>query len=835
MTIRRDYALSIEGEDIYLDLNSLPYMVQRFLPPTSREVAIFSPGSSSNRYDGERMLGTRAQNAGINFSVLIIGDGETEIRDAVAALQHAINLAKEREIYLVYRGSRWLSREPIWGQWGAGRRYRIAQGSLIYNRNDTARTGALPVAVQLTVKPYSEGRRQRLAIATGGVFHDTVGIQNGRPRGVIVPPASTNFFHNPINCCRDADSYRGWSVSHAALEFSEISDPADILFAGYSIRLYNGDAAVSRQWKQSVNVGTTATHALTAFVKKSDKSAVTSDDCVLYYNAELTTTFTEMGNGWYRLHATFTGIASGVNAGLSVKLSREVIVHGLTLEAKYYSTYIVSGSHPGSAYSSADFAASTTTRTVGSLYIPAVNASDKKETFHRAKGTVVIAWKSYASKAELVAGGAHVYVFDGTNHSVYIYWSYLDYKWYAHAGGVTISGVARDVVDSEILVFHFVYGPSGLFLYINGELYASGAAPTMSTTPTNLYFGCTYTSAGQAASVIMAASFFDYEATADEIADDYSYHAPILDGDGAVSPIPYIQTKTAGLLESCFDSNKANYGTICGIMGDVPALTRYDISHSVGDCDVLLSLLPLRAHLHLGLTDGEYLLDDVGNNADASACGAFRLAANLDHYSDAALGLIPCWPLTADILNRDYIGWFRFKHDSAEDVTAYIRIKWSRDGATANYSDAKAWADYVDVATYTCIYSDPVRFPEFSRRDKLYGIAPDGLYWMVQLYETGVASPDCYLDHGGIFPRPLKIIKLGTTSDKRFVMQGSDVRSGQGGQPSISGFGDDLSLIPDRVNYILAVSAAYTDADADSFGYTLTFNSIDYTPRFLIA
>ena len=77
----------------------------------------------------------------------------------------------------------------------------------------------------------------------------------------------------------------------------------------------------------------TSNYTLSAFVY-TNGSAVTSSDLSLENgDVNLTTTYTSVGNGWYKLSASFTGVTSSRNYGVKVKAGRTVYVDNLSLFA----------------------------------------------------------------------------------------------------------------------------------------------------------------------------------------------------------------------------------------------------------------------------------------------------------------------------------------------------------------------------------------------------------------------------------------------------------------------------------------------------------------------
>jgi hypothetical protein len=92
-------------------------------------------------------------------------------------------------------------------------------------------------------------------------------------------------------------------------------------------------AGVDATFLQSLNVGDTATYTLIGYAYTTG-AAVTTADLNLYYDtAVLSTTFTDMTGGWYKLTGTLTGVASAKDYGVKVKAGKTVYLDTLSLQA----------------------------------------------------------------------------------------------------------------------------------------------------------------------------------------------------------------------------------------------------------------------------------------------------------------------------------------------------------------------------------------------------------------------------------------------------------------------------------------------------------------------
>ncbi len=83
---------------------------------------------------------------------------------------------------------------------------------------------------------------------------------------------------------------------------------------------------------QSVNVGDTSSYNLSAYAYTTG-AAVTSSDASLYVNGSaISTTYTSVGSGWYRLTGTTTGVASSVTYGVQVESGKTVYIDNVSLQ-----------------------------------------------------------------------------------------------------------------------------------------------------------------------------------------------------------------------------------------------------------------------------------------------------------------------------------------------------------------------------------------------------------------------------------------------------------------------------------------------------------------------
>src|SRR3990170_1738730 len=152
----------------------------------------------------------------------------------------------------------------------------------------------------------------------------------------------------------DATNYVNWGYDNSSSTYS-LGERATANEAGtwtpataqdHMFAIYTGS---SGSGLTSVNVGNTNTHTISAYVfnyvQGSNGATVDSTIAQLMYNATpVTTTYTDMGKGWWRLTASAAGINNSTTYGVEVKDQKRIFVDGVQLEAKAYATTYTDGS-----------------------------------------------------------------------------------------------------------------------------------------------------------------------------------------------------------------------------------------------------------------------------------------------------------------------------------------------------------------------------------------------------------------------------------------------------------------------------------------------------------
>jgi len=99
---------------------------------------------------------------------------------------------------------------------------------------------------------------------------------------------------------------------------------------------------------QAVNAGDTNNYNLEAYVYTNGGAVSSTDAGLMADGTNITTTYTSVGSGWYKLSGVIAGTASSVNYGVKVKAGKTVYVDDLSLNR-----YVTSGTLTSNIYNTA--------------------------------------------------------------------------------------------------------------------------------------------------------------------------------------------------------------------------------------------------------------------------------------------------------------------------------------------------------------------------------------------------------------------------------------------------------------------------------------------------
>jgi hypothetical protein len=867
MPVKSDYVLYLKNSRLSIKLTDPPttanpsgrFDVARFIPPTATEEAIQSESTSYNRYGGEELVSTRAKNISFTFPIIVLGSSEQRIARSISDLESLLDMAGDEydPLYLCFKRHSYLSGEPLWGQMGAFLRYEIVNGKVHVDKYDKVRSEFVNATVQLILRPFALGQVQRLANGYGGLRQNVEGFADGQSRGVVIPQATGNSIINAAFIGRYGFFQDdGWTLAAPATsKVSEVIDGRFRFWPSESKRIYGGTGG--GKYYQSVTCGNVNKWTLSAYVKKEDGSAVTAADVILWYDdVALAGTYTHMGDGLYRVHAVVNGYVAAKLVSIIVPTGKTIYLHGVQFEERPYPSPFCCGDLPGNYYSNVNLSLATSARVNGSIILPIEDASNYSRALSMSKGTIAFVWTPYNSDTEFTSFGADndpVLLDTGPARTLMLSRDSSAHQWFILDGVNSAVSPVDAVVPGTPIVIHLVWAVgSPLKLYKNGVLAVQNPAnwspPVM---PTNLFIGTANVKNLPSNGCFGDFSTYAWDMSQAEITAQYADISSRLSEGRLESPIPYILTRAGdGVIDSHNDGAGIGdhwaWALADGIAGNVPADTKFDFSHNVGALQVLISNLANREFIPPAVLGDLFnaisnagFFQDVGQaasgTADANASGGYNKQFDITAEAYVAYGRLCALPNRLLLGDRDYIAYVRLKASQAAAMAVTIRCKYAPDTsaydpATFQLGDPKTWSTFVGAATYTTIFSAPVHMPRFRRTDaKLVGIGFERIFWWLTLISAPASLQN--VDYIGLLPRPIKMIALGTTADKRVVIHGAQVNPGASAEGSVNGFGDDISLEPGKRNIIQVVHAAYTDSDADSLAYNLTFNYIEYTPK----
>src|SRR3972149_2773132 len=344
-----------------LDLMAGRYLVaEDFVPPAPATRPTLARGSSANGSGATRVVGVNVDERDFTFGLHVLGASEWENRRGIADVQAFLSLA----------GGGSDPPAPLGGQDGT-LFYEILHGwagvSELYAQT---RDAALPqCAARLIVKGVAVGRKQRLCSAKGAAREDDIG--KNFSRGLVVQAGPlTNLFTNPVFGNTTYDT--GWTTA-AALVSEKNTDENFTLFGSASARLYWLTTATGA-FTQSLTLAV-ETHVLSCYAKREDGAAVTASDLkIIYDTVEQTTTFISVGDGWYLLQDSATGLGIAAATGVSVQYPRQVYVDGFQALAAIDQRPFFYGDQLGCAWSGTAHARASTQTATGLTLTPTGDA-----------------------------------------------------------------------------------------------------------------------------------------------------------------------------------------------------------------------------------------------------------------------------------------------------------------------------------------------------------------------------------------------------------------------------------------------------------------------------
>ncbi|KKN73403.1 hypothetical protein LCGC14_0401060 [marine sediment metagenome] len=817
--------LEYQGRE--LDLNDLTAglytLAEGFIPPPVSLVPTLSRGTAANIRGGAELASMKADNRPWDFAVNVRGASEAEITGGIRRLNQFLRQATgERPVNLLYRSNRDVGFEPLWGSYGADLQYEIvfgkAMATLAYPTGVTPNLIIPECRISLEVKPYALSQRQRMAFAQGGILEDLIGAIDGFSRGTFIPEATTNKMTNPI--FGNATFDNAWTAG-ANIVKAENTDRKFITHGKSSAKL-SAVAATTNTFTQSIAVGDTVQYFFSAYVKLPGGGVPTSSDLQLHYGSDQTTTFRSVGDGWYRMTVEVTGVVAATNTGVVVKSGRTVYVDGFQIEKKVSTeieqfTSVAHGDLLDCAWTGTSHA-STTTRIRTQLSV------NKDDAFDVSEGTVqvVVKWETDNTRAS----SAFFFFLSG---SIQASFSSGSDRIQFSDGTDTVLDDGNTFSPGDIWILHFVFGPNGKKIYLDGVELATTATYTPNAGTGDLFIGCTGLVGQNFWGSLMDFATYAQAMSAAEVLADFNNIDKQVEDDRRLAPIPWFWTRNGdGLIENCNDGTKLNYAVAGGIPGSAPALTRLKVKPDTiftGASDIWLSLYPQDEFID----PDNNIWDDEQGTVEAGACGGQVNTINISGSASVTIGItnIKRYELVA---GKDIYLLIRLR-----DIGTNLLARFEYEMSGSQYeTDFKALAA---TTTQKLFVLGPLPFLSYKSIVAEFGDA-----FMDEVIDadvtlkrtTGTAANDCLIDFVMLVARPFVLIQNDLNVSNYYLLEDVQcverVASGDQFVEFVSTLGDVIEFEPEKTNILTSMmgrDGEDHEVDDDDFDYL----DVVVTPR----
>lgn len=310
-----------------------------------------------------------------------------------------------------------------------------------------------------------------------------------------------------------------------------------------------------------------------------DGGTPTEDDVAIYYGAARQTSFYNInGPLWLAYVDNYTATATAVNTGVVVKNGRSVYLLGYQCEELTYHTNLIYGDLLGCSWTGTVHA-STSTRAQPIIQIPR-----EDNICSLAEGAVSMVVKSGLDSSFLAEDQTHWGLFSsGFGSNGLSAWRESTNERIYFTDGTNTIDTGSSVVwaANDVKYFTYVWGPSGLRIYIDGALVATGTTYTPATTADQLFVLLGYPSPINA--TIIGFDIYGVELTAGQVSTLYANQLATVTAGRRVSYIPYVYTGDGvGDIFNHSDSNFGhdNWAVLAGIPGSAPAQFTHYFSSS---------------------------------------------------------------------------------------------------------------------------------------------------------------------------------------------------------------------------------------------------------------
>jgi len=541
-----------------------------FRPPAIEEAINMAVGTFRNKRGGE-VTGSKPVDRFWDYSIACLGTSHEETNKNLSRLQAFYNLAKDKtdKLFFEFAPSDAITYLPVWGQ--SVYRYHIKYANAAaWDRYSTALNSQVIVAgIHSLIGPHAEGIKQRVGSAIGGIIEDTIGMTDGRSRGLIIPVLTTNHFANPV--FGHATYSTGWTAT--TLTTSKNTDEKFALaeLGGVSARLVNTSTVSAGLWTEQVNVGTTLECTISFYAKRRDGGVIDATVATCRYaGGNATSAYIAQGDGWYRLEANVTGVNAATDAGATVLAEHEIYVTGFQIEVLGYATPACTGVMLGCAWAGTAHA-SKTTRTAARVRLTAADYIDQFQA------TIRIAFRAWKDSADLA----------------FVLFDTRDAGTPSFTGGYTTTGTRFNLEDGtntlnsdavtfsrgDYIIIHFVWSSAGMKIYKDGTQIGTTASFAPPALATNLHIGSNYTPASQAFGPLSDFTVFDVALSAAEVSADADNLLDAIANGWQVGAIPWLWTKDGDdTVDNCDDSTRDNWAVCGGIPGSDDAQTLWKLN-----------------------------------------------------------------------------------------------------------------------------------------------------------------------------------------------------------------------------------------------------------------
>lgn len=809
-----------------LDLNDQAryYLSTDFTPPSASLVPLFS--GNSEGYGGADLISESSENRQLAFTVNLVGTSVGQIEQAARNVKQMLRRTTDptSPLYLVFLPDDTVP-EPLWGQFGTMKRYEVVYGQASLSEGyliGTRRASDINLSVSLILRPVMIGKQQRLCTATGGIIEDNIGMADGSSRGLIVPEVTMNKYTNPI--FGHATWNNDWPAG-AGLIVSQNTDKNFLLPETInSAKITATDVAgINTIFYQLINVGNTNAHTISLYVKRPDSGAISASICGVYYAALKSTTYTDLGNGIWKLTALVTGVAGNLATGIQMQAGYTIYLLAAQIEEKVYDTPLTYGDRLGCAWTGTAHA-STSTRTAAVCKLPI--AADTFATGQWSIGMIVLFpfANTYPNLAMLfdASDAGHA-----TGPLAY-YQSASDYIAFEYSGAAVATGALTFAAGTKYIL-HFIFTGEAISLYVNGSL-AGSAAAVSANFGANLCLGSTYNSSSYDNSTLMELSIYNIALSATQVANDYANLSQVIADDKRIGALPWLWTKDGdNVVDNCDDSTHDNWCVAGGIPGDLDAETVIDatLNNQLSTPGaVWISKLPMEEFY----SPTNFLYGEGSGTAGAGTDSAsnYKLTEVLNGLAIICNILNPTNQIAINaLLGKEYYAITRLYDEGANLSLATAFVYGA--GSTA-LSTIKAIST---TTAFRLFITDPVVMTSLPKQitdgRTSYGV----LFYLLGIRSTGTAN--VRVDFFMVMPRPVVKIYSGSATDARFVyykrsaqsIYSTNILNGDLGVT-----GDVIELSPGKYNIL--ISAISEVAWSMTIADTLTYNSIMITPRWLL-